>query len=139
MEKYNSEVRNGELLKENEVLANLINATYYLEGQFMYTATEEVKRELVERGYFEGIDNMRFTKKTIELLNNFYKEHSKDFMRVLRRLKVPTKFVLIEDICKESAMDKNNVIFLMKKLEEDGEIRISASTNWDEKVKYLID
>ncbi|WP_368941916.1 hypothetical protein, partial [Bacillus cereus] len=89
----------------------------------MYTATEEVKRELVERGYFEGIDNMRFTKKTIELLNDFYKEHSKDFMRVLRRLKVPTKFVLIEDICKESAMDKNNVIFLMKKLEEDGEIR----------------
>ncbi|MDA1657891.1 hypothetical protein [Bacillus cereus group sp. TH150LC] len=138
MENYNSEFKNEELLKDNEVLSNLINATYYLEGFFMHTATDEVKRELVERGYFDSVNTMKFTKKTIELINEFYEEHVNDFMRVLRRLKVPMKFVLIEDICNEANMDENKVIFFMKKLKDDGKIMISASTNWDKKVKYLI-
>ncbi|EJR57499.1 hypothetical protein IIO_05026 [Bacillus cereus VD115] len=139
MENYNSEVKNGELLKENEVLSNLINATYYLEGLFMLTATDEVKRELVERGYFDGVDTMKFTKKTIDLLNDFYEEYSVGLIRVLRKLKVIGEFVLIEDICKEAKIEKNHVIFLVKKLGEDGLIRISASTNWDKKIKFLID
>lgn len=138
MVNYNNEMKNEKMLKDNEVLSNLINATYYLEGLFMYTATDEVKRELVERGYFDGIDTMKFTKLTIDLLHDFYEEHSDDLMRVLRKLKVIGEFVLVEDICKEAKMEKNHVIFLVKKLEKDRMIRISGSTNWDEKIKYLI-
>lgn len=83
---------------------------------------------------------MRFTTKAVDLLNEFYTDNSNELMKVLRELKVPGGFVSYNEICKEMNMSSEefNVMYLMKRLAEDGEILISASSDWDKRVKYII-
>ncbi|PGT36451.1 hypothetical protein COC97_23100 [Bacillus anthracis] len=129
------------MLKENEVLYYLINATYHVAIPFQISTTPGVKEDLVEQGYLEDIDTVRFTKKTVDLLHTFYEENSDELMEVLKRLKEPRQYVSYKEICDAVGMssEENNVVYLMKRLAEDNKIRISASSDWNEKIKYLID
>ncbi|WP_157410625.1 hypothetical protein [Bacillus albus] len=107
---------------------------------FQIASKPLVREDLIKQGYLEDRDELRFTTKAVDLLNEFYAENSKELMKVLQELKVPGEFVSYNDICKAINMSSEefNVMYLMKRLAEDGEILISASSDWDKRVKYII-
>ncbi|PFV28617.1 hypothetical protein CN971_31990 [Bacillus thuringiensis] len=128
------------MLKKDEVLYYLVNTTYYVGVPFQIASKPLVREDLIKQGYLEDKDELRFTTKAVDLLNEFYADNSNELMKVLRELKVPGGFVSYNEICKEMNMSSEefNVMYLMKRLAEDGEILISASSDWDKRVKYII-
>ncbi|QWG31038.1 hypothetical protein EXW58_26605 (plasmid) [Bacillus mycoides] len=126
------------MLGEKELLYYLINATDYIGNSLEIKNTPGVKDKLIEKGYLEDVDGIKFTEKAIDLLNNFFEKHASRALEVLKMLRLPTHEVSFGEICYWMAMEDQMycVKYLLKRLNEDGKIQLDKSSNWGTPMKY---
>ncbi|WP_025151024.1 hypothetical protein [Bacillus sp. H1a] len=126
------------MLEEKELLHYLINATDYIGNPSEISKSPGIKDKLIEQGYLEDVDEIKFTEKAIDLLNNFYEKHASHALEVLKMLRLPLYEVSFGEICYWMAMEDQMycVKYLLKRLDEDGRVRIDESSNWYMRMRY---
>lgn len=125
------------MLTEKEVLLYLINHTKYVAITFELAIKRDVAQYLIKEGYFDDDIAIKFSEKAIRVLNSFYEENKERVIETLKRVKSPFTYKLI---CRELSLsdDDGRAEYLLKRLSEDGVISISASTNWNDRIKLII-
>ncbi|MFD2046400.1 hypothetical protein ACFSTA_18815 [Ornithinibacillus salinisoli] len=122
------------MLKENEILLYLINHSRY-GVPFYLTFKENIANDLETEGYVQG-EFYNFTDKAKTLLDNYYYQN-KD--RVIGILKVFDTSFSYETMCSRLSLSPEDLRgkYLIERLAEDNIISISASTNWQDRIKIL--
>ncbi|WP_242274167.1 hypothetical protein [Bacillus cereus group sp. BfR-BA-01310] len=120
------------MLEEKELLYYLINATDYIRNPSEIDKAPGIKDKLIEQGYLEDVDEIKFTEKAIDLLNNFYEEHASRALGVLKMLRLPAAEISFYEICYWLVMEEQMYCaeYLLKRLDEDGRVRIDESSDW---------
>ncbi|MGE6599984.1 hypothetical protein [Bacillus proteolyticus] len=126
------------MLEEKELLHYLIHATDYIGNPSEINKAPGIKDKLIEQGYLEDVDEIKFTEKAIDLLNNFYEKHASHVLEVLKMLRLPLYEVSFDEICYWMVMEDQMycVKYLLKRLDEDGKIQLDKSNNWGTPMKY---
>ncbi|GLV67483.1 hypothetical protein Bmyc01_61520 [Bacillus mycoides] len=126
------------MLEEKELLHYLINTTDYIGNPSEINKAPGIKDKLIEQGYLEDVDEIKFTEKVIDLLNNFYEKHASHVLEVLKMLRLPLYEVSFDEICYWMVMEDQMycVKYLLKRLDEDGKIQLDKSNNWGTPMKY---
>ncbi|WP_025149283.1 hypothetical protein [Bacillus sp. H1a] len=120
------------------MLYYLINATDYIGNPSEIDKAPGIKDKLIEQGYLEDVGEIKFTEKAIDLLNNFYEEHASRALGVLKMLGLPAAEISFYEICYWLVMEEKMYCaeYLLKRLDEDGRVRIDESSDWRMSMKY---
>jgi hypothetical protein len=121
-------------MKQNEVLIHLIYQTGYVGKPFYLATREKLAKELRDEGFTPDDDGVqKFTDKGKQILNDFYFNNKERIITILRKLDTVFSY---SEICNELEFDEDNrAHYLLVRLEQDAVLKISLSTNWNDRVK----
>jgi ribosomal protein S8 len=125
------------VLNKEEILHYLINHTKYVAVPFQLAVRRDVAEYLIKEGYFDDDIAYNFSEKALETLNTFYEENKERVIQSLKRIESPFSY---DHISKELSLSSEDgrAEYLLKRLAEDGTISISASSNWEHRIKVVI-
>lgn len=124
-------------MKELEIIDLLILDTKYGDHPYYLSTKEKERKELHNLGFYDD-NQLKMTDKGRSLLLEYYEKNKEKVLIELKKAKGKNyNYEELSEVCKlptESLLLK----FILRRLVDEGEISLSASTNWDDRIKYII-